>query len=186
MEPRNMVSSRRPHDSGGTQLSNSNRFLKRTIGYLMSAPDRVSIPIHASPGDAPNSEPNPPRQRILRRIFNRRTTSAAFMVMLALAGWGAYQYFESTKAEIDQDLISDFEAFDSAPSFSEVPKTGDQETVGQQVIDLPPTLSSSSVAGSTNESGVWLTGTIEETEPTNHGSPSIRISGGPAEASSFR
>ena len=60
-------------------MSHRDQFLKRMIGYLMSAPDRASIPIRVSPGDPPQSEPNPRREKPLRRVFNR-TTSAAFMV----------------------------------------------------------------------------------------------------------
>jgi hypothetical protein len=162
------------------------QFLKRTIGNSMSSSDRVSLPIRTSPGDAPDIEPKPPAKKPLSRVINRHATSAAFIVMLTIAGWSTYRYFESTKAEIDQDLISDLETFDSAPSLSNVPKPNDMASVEQKMIDLPPALPGQSATEPTDDSTVWLTGTIEETEPANDANPSIRISGGPAETSSIR
>lgn len=152
----------------------------------MSSFDRVSLPIRTSPGDPPDIEPKPPVKTPIRRVINRHTTSAAFIVMLTIAGWSTYRYFESTKAEIDQDLISDLETFESAPSLSKVPKPDDLESVGQKTIDLPPALPGQSTAEPTADSGVWLTGTIEESDPANNPNPSIRISGSPADNSSIR
>ncbi len=128
------------------------------------------------------------------------------IILVGCVGWGAWTFFGSSSMNDDDESFADLEGFESARPFVEASSNrsssdsnlGDPSPLDSPALALcPPDPNDTipSISESTNPlvskvlvnpSKVWLTGTIEDTEPTEMIELPQRLSGGPNETSILR
>ena len=142
----------------------------------------------------------PPTHEKLAGWKMPRPTFIAFLTaLLLLASWGTWTFFGAASKTDDVESIADLEGFESAAPFLGAPAIDDSSIGGPSdpnslkspgINDLTvPKYGSDSSLATTVPAGtpdVWLTGTIEDSEPAVRIELPQRLSGGPGESSILR
>ncbi len=162
----------------------------KSYGDTMSESEPPTIPLRVPPlklhvRSNSNNDPTP------TKIF-RPLTIVAVCFFLAIIGWGTWHVINRPSPDDDGATIAEFEELES-----ELPTLGTRTKLSDPILALRPniTIPAMTGPGSTELTGdrangneIWLTGTIDDTEP-NGGPKSTRqlqISGDPNDTSIFR